>query len=68
MTSRTRLRIGLPNVGLLLVSLAAGPAVADVGVGDQAPMFASIDENLQPVDMAELILDRPLVLAVGSAS
>ena len=43
-------------------------AGAYVGVGDDAPMFASLDENMQPVDLADLIDGRPLVLVVGSAS
>jgi hypothetical protein len=41
---------------------------ADVGVGDQAPMFESFNEDMQPVDMSDFIDGRPLVLAVGSAS
>lgn len=57
----------LTGMGLVVLGLA-GQAAADVGVGDAAPLFASIDENLQPVDMADLIQERPLVLAVGSAS
>ncbi len=43
-------------------------AGAYVGVGDDAPMFASLDENMQPVDLADLIDGIPLVLVVGSAS
>ena len=41
---------------------------AKVRKGDKAPMFKSIDENHQPVDMKDLINGKPLVLAVGSAS
>ncbi len=43
-------------------------ALADVVVNDDAPMFASFDEKMNPVDMRDLITGRPLVLAVGSAS
>ena len=41
---------------------------AEVGVGERAPLFVSLDENMQEVDMADFIDGRPLVLAVGSAS
>jgi hypothetical protein len=33
-----------------------------------APLFATVDENMQPIDMADLIDGKPLVLTVGSAS
>jgi hypothetical protein len=36
--------------------------------GDPAPLFSTVDENGQTVQMRELIRGRPLVLAVGSAS
>jgi len=39
-----------------------------VNVGDVGPLFQTMDENMQPVDMAALIVDRPLVIVVGSAS
>jgi hypothetical protein len=48
--------------------LAGAPASAQVWIGDEAPLYQSTDENLQPVDMADLIDGRPLVIAVGSAS
>jgi len=44
------------------------PARADLRVGQKAELFRTVDENLQPVDMAELIVGRPLVLIVGSCS
>lgn len=44
------------------------PAGADLKQGDQALLFASVDENLNPVDMAEMTDGRPLVLVVGSCS
>ncbi|MDY7109464.1 MAG: hypothetical protein SYC29_12585 [Planctomycetota bacterium] len=34
----------------------------------QAPLFDSVDENLNPVSMADMIDGRPLVLAVGSCT
>lgn len=56
-------------LGPLAVILGvAGVARADVAVGDDAPLFASVDEHMSPVDMADLIVGRPLVMAVGSAS
>ena len=48
--------------------LWCGSAGAAVGVGDDGPMYASLDENMQPTDMADFIDGRPLVLIVGSAS
>ena len=44
------------------------PAGADLKQGDQALLFASVDENLNPVDMAKMTEGRPLVLVVGSCS
>jgi len=46
----------------------AACAQAGVGQGEQAPLFSTFDENLEPVDMADLIRGKPLVLIVGSAS
>jgi hypothetical protein len=40
------------------------PARADLRVGQKAELFRSVDENLQPVDMAKLIVGRPLILLV----
>ena len=45
-----------------------GPVSASPQKGDQAQLFKSVDENLKPVDMKDMIRDRPLVLIVGSAS
>lgn len=44
------------------------PASADLKAGDDAKLFKSVDENLQPVDMADLVKGKPLVLVVGSCS
>jgi hypothetical protein len=55
-------------VAVLGALLWCGAAVAAVGVGDDGPMYQTLDENMQPVDMADFIDGRPLVLAVGSAS
>ena len=54
--------------GLLFLFGSTGMAAAAVGVGDTAPLFKSIDENKNPVDLANLINGKPLVIAVGSAS
>jgi hypothetical protein len=37
-------------------------------VGDQAILFTTIDEHERPVDMADLIDGRPLVLVTGSVT
>lgn len=56
--------------------LLAGVIVTGLGsalcgaadVGDPAQLFTTVDENFNPVNMADLIDGRPLVLAVGSCS
>jgi len=52
----------------LTAILGCGPVNASPQKGDQAQLFKSVDENLKPVDMRDMIKDRPLVLIVGSAS
>jgi hypothetical protein len=62
--------------GRLVSSAAAGIAICtaaaiggtDVGVGDEAPLYDTVDENMEPVSMADEIDGRPLVLVVSSAS
>jgi hypothetical protein len=61
-------RIPTAAAFLALCATACGPAAAGAAVGDKAPLFKSVDENMKPVDMREMIRGRPLVLAVGSAS
>jgi hypothetical protein len=51
-----------------LFALAAGQVFADLSVGDDATLFQSIDEDMEPVDMADMIDGKPLVLVVSSAS
>jgi len=65
--TRSRL-ISAVLTALAVGAVGASGARADVEVGDQAPLFQTLDENLQPVDMSDLIDGRPLVMAVGSAS
>lgn len=52
----------------LAVLTAAGVAEAQIQPGSDAPMFVTVDENLNTVDMRDLTDGRPLVLAIGSAS
>jgi len=40
----------------------------DIGLYQEAQLFKSLDEDLQPVDMQDLIDGRPLVLVVGSCT
>ncbi len=54
--------------GALALILGCGPAGATPQKGDKAKLFKSVDENLKPVDMKDMIKGRPLVLIVGSAS
>ena len=37
-------------------------------VGDQAILFKSVDQNMNPVDMADMIKGKPLVLLTGSCT
>jgi len=61
--------VRLVFLSAMLMTLGiGGSARADVAVGDDAPLFESVDEHMNPVDMADLVVGRPLVLAVGSAS
>jgi hypothetical protein len=64
----TKSNCGFAVSAFALIMTVRGVARADVGVGDEAPLYATYDENMNPVDMADLIDGRPLVLAVGSAS
>ena len=43
-------------------------ALADLQVGQQATLFESIDENMEPSDMADMIDGKPLVLIVSSCT
>ena len=52
-------------VGCLLVTSMALSAVRP---GDPAPLFVSVSENLDQVDMADLIDGTPLVFLYGSAT
>ena len=57
--------IELFTVGSLLVTPMAQPAVQP---GDQAPLFVSVSENLDQVDMSDFIDGTPLVFLYGSAT
>ncbi len=54
-------------VGLALAAMV-GQTIADHAVGDQATIFQSVNEDMEPVDMADMIDGKPLVLVVSSAS
>ena len=41
---------------------------AKLEVGDRAVLYETIDEFERDVDMADMIVDRPLVLVTGSAT
>ena len=51
--------------GLGLAVMTTAPAYADVGVGDTAPLFDTVNEDLDPVSMAELIDANTLSVAKG---
>ncbi|MHC4697047.1 MAG: hypothetical protein ACYTFA_09915 [Planctomycetota bacterium] len=60
------------------IAIAAGPPTSTTElpgysrqgylIGAEAPLFDSVDENFNPVSMADLVDGRPLVLAVSSCS
>jgi hypothetical protein len=50
------------------ISQPAGLAGQQNLLSTQAILFDSVDENLNPVSMADMIDGRPLVLAVGSCT
>ena len=52
----------------LTTVVGAHIAGAQVGVGDQAPMFRGVDENMRLVDMAEFIDGTPLLFLYTSAT
>ena len=52
---------------LVLVSVA-NPALSSVRAGDEAPLFVSVDYNMQNIDMADLIDGTPLVYVQTSAT
>jgi len=43
-------------------------AVPTSPAGGGAPLFESVDENLEPINMADMIDGKPLVLAVSSCT
>ncbi len=52
---------------LILVSVASS-ALSAVRTGDEAPLFVSVDHNMQYIDMADLIDGTPLVYVQTSAT
>ncbi len=64
-TSRSKL-----VASTLLLALAAwtGPVAAELDVGDQAILFQTVDENMAAANMADMIVDKPLVLVTGSCT
>lgn len=66
MRDTTRSRIAL-SAGLIAL-VGCGQVEAAINPGEQGPLFSSVDENLLPSHMSEMINGRPLVVAVGSAS
>ena len=64
---RKIMKLSLALVFLVAMGPLAG-ANGQVGPGDEAPLFDSIDENLNPVSMADMIDGKPLVLFCVSCS
>lgn len=62
----SRLLMGSLSTALLLT--LGCTADGSPNKGDTAQLFKTVDENMKPVDMKDLIKDKPLVLVVGSAS
>ena len=56
---------------ILIVLAIAWPLAktnAQLTLGTEAPLFDSIDENFNPVSMADKINGKPLVFAVSSCT
>ena len=66
MQTRMKTPSWMPAVVVVAWSLTAADGQLTLGV--DAPLFDSVDENLNPVSMADMINGRPLVLAVGSCT
>ena len=62
----TKIRAKLSSAVIAL--LVAWPLAGAKGQLTQAPLFDSVDENLNPVSMADFIDGRPLVLGCGTCS
>lgn len=59
----------VPTIELMVGCLLMIPvARAGVQPGDPAPLFVSVSENLDQVDMADFIAGTPLVFLYGSAT
>ena len=56
--------------GVFILSLMTGVPLAQTQVlpGEQAPMYRGVDENLNPVDMADFIDGTPLLFLYTSAT
>ena len=54
------------TIGVALIG--GGEAMADLRVGQKAILFDSIDENMKPVSMKDMVDGKPLVLVVSSCS
>ena len=53
---------------LLVIMLPIVATNSQTAMTTEAPLFNSIDENFNPVSMADMIDGKPLVLAVSSCS
>ena len=64
---RTKKILATVLLGGMIVTMST-QSFADLLVGDKATLFKSVDENMNPIDMADLIDGKPLVLVVSSCS
>lgn len=51
-----------------LFLLAVSPVGSQILLGDTAPLFVSLDQNMRRIDMGELLRDHPLVFWTTSAT
>jgi len=56
------------KLAVALMVLAPAWPIATAGAPPRALLFDSVDENLNPVSMADMIDGRPLVLVVSSCT
>jgi len=61
-------KIAKMAVVITVVFLGSSMAMADLKVGQKAILYDSVNEELKPVSMKDLIDGKPLVLVVSSCS
>jgi len=64
----TKIKKSILTLVLLVIMLPIVETNSQTTSITEAPLFNSIDENFNPVSMADMIDGKPLVIAVSSCS